>query len=382
MPYVKVDKNKYRIFINDGFYANKKRRRYTTTVTTDLKGIELKMFLAQQEFNFYNQIITQDPVSERLAQSPFKEYANYWLGYKDIADKTYRDYTHMLEYRVLPFLGEKQLNKISTTDIIDFMASLRDEISVKTGKPLSQKTIKNYFIMIRSMFNDASSTNILSKNPIEGVPVPKLSSTKLKDNFYTEEELSEFITLLLNEKSTKYKLLVLLALDTGARVGELLALRWKDLDLDNNKILIEKSVTFDRNNKVKIKSTKNNEDRKFYFGEYLKIYIEEHRVAQKVRKDFIGDNWYYKENIDNDDEDFIFTQDNGKVMHNDTPNKWLDKFIEKNGLRKITFHGLRHTNVTQMLLGGTDYTTVAQRVGHKQTSTTMNFYAHSVQEAD
>lgn len=88
----------------------------------------------------------------------------------------------------------------------------------------------------------------------------------------------------------------------------------------------------------------------------------------------IGDQW-----IENDR---LFTQWNGKPIHSDTTTGWFSNFVAKNNLPKITLHSLRHTNATLMIAEGTDIWTVSNRLGHAQTSTTLNIYTHVLKSRD
>lgn len=88
----------------------------------------------------------------------------------------------------------------------------------------------------------------------------------------------------------------------------------------------------------------------------------------------LGDKWV--------DTDRLFCQWNGMPIHPDTITGWFHDFIERNNLPKVTIHSLRHTNATLMIASGTDIRTIAGRLGHAQTSTTVNTYSHVIQSAN
>jgi integrase len=88
----------------------------------------------------------------------------------------------------------------------------------------------------------------------------------------------------------------------------------------------------------------------------------------------VGDKWV--------DNDRLFTQWNGKPMHPDSLTGWFKEFVKRTDLLKVHIHSLRHTNATLLIAGGTDVRTVSRRLGHAQTTTTMNIYSHAIRAAD
>ena len=87
-----------------------------------------------------------------------------------------------------------------------------------------------------------------------------------------------------------------------------------------------------------------------------------------------GDRW--------EESDRLFTSWNGKPIHPDTVTDWFSKFIKRSGLPYVTLHSLRHTNATLMIAEGTDVCTVSRRLGHANTATTLNIYAHALKSKD
>lgn len=205
MSVTKVGKNKYRIFISDGFNLDKSRRRFTRTITTDLKGRDLKSFLVAQELEFEKEVKKQDPKFAKLTRGTFEAYSAWWLEYKKVEDKTRSGYEYLLNSRILPYIGGKTLNKLTTGDMLELMKLIEQSGSMtkikingelkESGKPLSLKTIKHYHTILKNMFNDAVALKILSENPMDGVPV-KSPNTKLKDNYYDFEDVNKLLEVL------------------------------------------------------------------------------------------------------------------------------------------------------------------------------------------
>ncbi len=133
--------------------------------------------------------------------------------------------------------------------------------------------------------------------------------------------------------------------------------------------------------KSKIKETKTKSSvRKISFPDFLEELIEKHREDEIFKKELIGEDWYY-ESVDHE-EDFVFTQENGKVIYISTISSWFKKFLKRNGLKKITFHGLRHTSATVLIAGGINIKNISKRLGHTRASTTTDIYIHALETVE
>jgi integrase len=186
------------------------------------------------------------------------------------------------------------------------------------------------------------------------------------------------------KKSVQEQLQVLftLAIYTGFRKGEILALKWEDIDFDADRICVSRAVTL-VDGKPVCKSPKTKTSHRTVSIPHS--LTEQLRQLQRSQLDFqaqVGDYWQ--------GENWVFIQDNGKMMGYSTPYQALQDIITRYNKDKspdeqlphIPFHGLRHTSATLLIAGRQDVKTVSQRLGHAQTSTTMNIYAHALQESD
>lgn len=383
MSYTKVGTDKYRIFISDGTNLDGSRRRFSKTITTDLKGRDLEKFLILAEFDFEDEIKKKDPRFLELGKGSFEAYSNWWINYKstheNIADKTKQEYQKFLDTRILKYIGCKTLDKLTNSDMLELMKLIKESPSrTKSGK-LSDKTIKHYHTLLKTMFNDAIKLKIISDNPMDNVPV-KTPKVKLKDNYYDLEDVKKVLDLLLTQP-IKYQLAALLAISTGMRVGEISALQWKHINLDKTQIKIEQSNAYTKERGTFIKDTKNHHsERTVAFPKTLINLFKAHEDEEMLKKKALGDNWYY-ENRDHKD-DFVFTQKNGKVIFKDTISDWWKKFRRMNDLKEITFHGLRHTNTTILINKGINIVSISSSLGHSKTSTTTDFYAHHLESVE
>lgn len=382
MSYTKVGEDKYRIFISDGTNLNGSRRRYSKTITTDLKGRDLEKFLTLAEYEFEDEVKKKDPKFHELAQGSFKEYSLWWLQYKEIHEKlaprTLEEYKKMLDNRIVAIIGGKRLDKITNGNMLELMEEIKiSPAKSKTGK-LSDKSIKHHHTLLKTMFNDAIKLKILSDNPMDNIPI-KTPKVILKDNFYDLEDIDKLLKVLPAE-DVKYQLATFLALTLGLRIGEITALQWKHIDLVNLKIKIEQAGSYTKDKGSFIKSTKNEySERTVAFPFSLVELFNRHKEYELMKKELINDKWEgSKEHQDN----FLFTQEKGKCIFIGTIPKWFRNFIKKHNLKHITFHGLRHTNATILISKGTPVISIAKNLGHAKTSTTTDFYAHHLESVE
>lgn len=247
----------------------------------------------------------------------------------------------------------------------------------ETGK-LSDKTIKHYHTLLNTMFNDAVKFDIIPKNPMEHVTV-RTPRQKVKDNYYDIEDINQLLDLL-STAPIKYQLAVNLALTTGMRLGELTGLQWKHIDFDNLTIKIEQANSHTTREGTIIKDTKTDgSDRTVVFPSSLLPLFKQHKENELLKRESMEDKWINK---DDTIEDFVFTQRDGKVIFIGTIPRWFREFIRKHKLKEITFHGLRHTNATILINEGINVVSISHMLGHSNTSTTTNIYAHHLESVE
>src|SRR5699024_357674 len=143
---------------------------------------------------------------------------------------------------------------------------------------------------------------------------------------------------------------ILLAISTGARLGEISGLQWKHIDVSARTVLIEQvnSYAF-KESKIKEMPKTESSFRKVSIPPSILPILEEHKANELVKKEHLKDKWFY--GYDNPpEEDFIFTQRNGKMMYVKTLSQWFLKFRRKHNLKDVTFHGLRHTSTVAMVV--------------------------------
>lgn len=294
----------------------------------------------------------------------------------DLSKATKESYKGYLDGRILPAFGDKKINKVKPTDIYDFMDNLKEDGIRKDSKPggLSPAAIQKHFHIISSMFSFAVDLGELEDNPCIKVKPPKIP--KRKKASIDRDPARELLKALKTE-SLKYKCITLLAATTGERRGEIIGIGDSTLDLDNCTIDVNRAVRHTKG-RVFLKEPKTeSSERAIPFPVSLVPLLKEMVASRDDKREKCGDKWVDKVETEDGDmieNDLLFTQWNGRPMHPNSINTWWTKFKEDNNLPEdLKFHGLRHTNITQLLKAGVDLGTVSNNAGHSTKTMTLDY---------
>lgn len=237
---------------------------------------------------------------------------------------------------------------------------------------LSGKTILHYHRFISAMLETAVQWQYISSNPCDRVKSPR--STRSETAYLDEAQAGQLIAALADEPP-QYRTAVLLLLNTGLRRAELCGLEWEDVDLEHAVLSIRRNSLYLPEKGIYADTPKTKSSARTIKLPLTCIpLLEQHRAWQAQRRECLGDQWH--------ECGRLFTSADGSPIHPDTLTNWFSGFIKRHGLPKVTLHGLRHTNATLLIAAGTNIRTVSGRLGHSQTSTTANIYAHAIQSAD
>ena len=344
----------------------------------------------------------------------FQAFHEIWL--RDYAEQnldatTVATYKRLLKAHILPVIGHLKLSKVQPNHLNKLYYTLLHER--KDGKEggYAPKTIKHIHNIISVIYSTAMKWNIVLDNPCDRVDIPKQTPTRDKIKYFNIEQTERFIALLdkdyittcnahdriddtgkayhvaeyseTRKLPTQFKLFFLLAVYGGMRRGEILALEWSDLDFIQRSVSITKSTTI-VDGKPLTKGPKTRSSvRVVSVPAFIMELAKEWKIEQLKYRMAIGSQWI--------GENHIFIQWNGKQMHPDTPYKTFKRIIkrynktvkdESDKLPDIPLHGLRHTSATLLISQNVDVRTVSGRLGHAQTSTTMDIYSHALKEMD
>lgn len=242
-------------------------------------------------------------------------------------------------------------------------------------KTLSPNTVKKHHAVLKAMFNDVYKLGMISTNVMERVTPPK--EIPHKADYYTKSDIDLMLESLMKE-SLQFITIVLLTATTGARRGEIAAFRWNDIDFDKQTIIIRRAVTLVNGRRV-LKKPKTT-SRLIQLPNMVIDLLRQLLLEEKTKKLALGDSWQGEDGSIEDN--YIFTNQFGFWYYPDSYYKMWTKFLERNNLKVITFHELRHTAASILIFGKLDIKSITKILGHSKSTTTLDIYGHIFQSAD
>ena len=319
--------------------------------------------------NKVHHILLDQEKETNIKSLTFDEVANEWLTYKKnfIKQSTYNKYINSYSSYIKIFLGLYNINQINENLIQNYILSLSKQKNYRTNEPLSISTLKTVIYIIKSIVNYACKHNYIKPLKLEiELPLyetkPMLVLSKKEQNI-----LEEY--LIAQENS--YALSIIICLYTGIRIGELCALKWKDIDFNNRIIFIHNTVQ-------RIQNKENTE------GLKTKLLITNPKTKNGIRRIPITSSLYsilknyYIKNYEQPNY-YIFRNKENEPIDPRRIQKYFKKTINRLNLTYITFHSLRHTFATRCIELGMDIKTLSEILGHSNVSTTMSIYVHSTE---
>ncbi|HCC02320.1 MAG TPA: site-specific integrase [Ruminococcaceae bacterium] len=238
---------------------------------------------------------------------------------------------------------------------------------------LSSNTQLHYFHLIQSILSTAMGWQVILSNPCDRVKPPKKDTPP--QAVLSLEEAQRLIKCLGSE-SILHRTAVLLLLYSGARRSEIYGLKWNNINLDKMQIFIEHAWKRGKDGKFDYCPCKNeSSERVIALPDCCRTILTELRAHQNAQRLKCGDHWI-KSNA-------VMLNEDGTHASPDELTSWFRKFCRKNGFsEKVHIHTLRHTSATLQIESHQSIRAVSARLGHSQTSTTMNIYSHAIQSAD
>ncbi len=300
------------------------------------------------------------------SQITLAKYLPDWLeGHRlAIKTKTHADYKEIIDSYLIPLLGSRKVQQLRTTEISRAYRELHTS-GGKNGGPLSARTVDGVHRVLRKALNDAIvPEQLITLNPAIRATRPRLEQTTAAIT-WTPEEVAVFLTA-----AKKHRLYCIFhfAAFTGVRRGELLGLRWADVDFDSAEVTIARSAAVIGGQRVE-GTPKGGRARTIPLDAGTVKALSEHRLRQRVERLAAGPVWA-------GGTDCVFLTETGKPIHDGTPTSLLPKIAKTAGLPRTRFHDLRHMHATTLLGAGVPVHVVAARLGHADPAITLRVYAH------
>ncbi|MFF0572917.1 tyrosine-type recombinase/integrase [Streptosporangium saharense] len=313
------------------------------------------------------------------------EYLDDWIEdhAMEIKPGTLEDYRISIRLYIKPFIGKVRLQAVRPATVTKLYRDLLAR-GGRGGKPLAVSTVVHTHAILRRAFRDAVEVHeYLSSSPVDKAKRPR-EDWKEPGMIWTPAQLRTFLSLARSHRLFAF---FHLAAYTGARRGELLNLRWPDVDLEGKQITIKGSTGVVDGEHV-AGTTKSGRTRVVTLDEGTVKVLQAHREAQEAEKLRVGDAWKGKEN------GHVFTTAWGGPIYPTTvtalPSKLIKAYNDPEDksqtpnepLPYARLHDLRHIHATTLLLAGVPVHVVAARLGHADPAITLRVYAHVIRSAE
>lgn len=312
--------------------------------------------------------------AEEERKPTFNRYVEIFMNEKaaTFAPGTLENYRNVLRKASAVF-GTMKMEDIDFLKVKQYIIDLQNNgTNDFNGKPLAHKTIIKHYIVLHALFENAVENEILQFSPMQNMKRPKPRKDEITKEaiVYTESEIQNIIECL-NQEPLKWKALIMFAIDSGCRRGEIIGLKWEEIDFKTGKVNICRNAQYTSGKGTYISTPKNGKSRVIYLNPpALKVLAE-----WKRKQAFL----HFAQGLPNNG--FCFTQDNGEMMNPQAPTSYLTRFGKKYNLPGIHPHALRHTMATISIVNGADIVSISKKLGHSNTSITLDVYSHANEEA-
>lgn len=339
--------------------ADGKRRQKTKTVHGKEKD-------AQQELARIEQEVYAGKYLEPTRMD-LKQFLHKWL--KDYAKanvnpKTYEEYERIIKTNIVPALGHIPLSKLKPLHIQEYYTAMLESGSKIGRGGLAPQTVLNHHRLLNCALAQAIKWELLAKNPAEGAspPTPERKETNILDGI-------GMARLLEAAHGTRLYIPILIATTTGMRRGEILALRWEDLNFETGIIKVRRSLGQTRKG-LFIKEPKTPSGyRPVLLPSFVVDALRRHKAEQAKCRLRLGPDYQDKEGL-------ICVKEDGSPYPPNRLTRNFEDFVERLNIPHIRFHDLRHSLATLLSDENVNVKTTSERLGHSDVAFTLQRYTH------
>jgi integrase len=303
------------------------------------------------------------------------QFAERWLAevvpLRGLKPSTLSNYQQVVHYYIIPILGSKRLSDLKSQHVLNL-------VNVLKQRGLSTNTTRRARSILHNMLETAVEEDLLSKNPVVRTSLIKRSvdeTTRVQKSYSTQEVNQALSILQGSPYEGPFRLMVCL----GLRIGELIALRWNEIDFESGQLWIIRTeahiATLLGDNTWAVErvegSTKSNRMRVLHLTEDQLEFLKSHRKSQSKLKFKNGELW--------NQGGYVFVTNNGTPFAANNIRRGLKRILTKNGLRWIRLHDLRHTAGFLAVEAGVGIEDVQDMLGHASIQITKDVYVGHVQ---
>ncbi len=295
------------------------------------------------------------------------EYLVWWLDNEaknNTAPKTLQVYYYMADKHIIPALGACPLSQLRPLHITEYYNKKLQVGRVDGKGGLSPQSILHHDRLLNVALKRARALNLIPRNPVEDVSRPTVPDREIQT--IDDRQVAK---LLATIQGTRLYEPVFLALTTGLRRGEILGLRWSDLDLSRGMVTVQQSLEQTKGG-LRFKPPKTRKGRRSVTLPVIAMEaLREHRRRQAEERMALGLG----------KPETVFTDMDGGLWPPDKLSRQFGNLVRKAGIGQITFHGLRHTHITNLLREGVHPKIASERAGHSSVATTLDLYSHATE---
>ncbi len=276
-----------------------------------------------------------------------------------IRKTTYLSYESHLRHHICPYVGHVRIDKIDGAKLNELYGILLERGRMD-GTPLSPATVRRVHTTLHRAFRDAVRWGLITRNPATSADPPKLRANgRFEFSTWSAAELRHFLQFV--REDDLYPLWLLLA-TTGMRRGEVLGLRWCDVDLGRGEVAVRQTVV-SHHHAIAISEPKTSRGRRVVALDDHTVYVLHRFKAVSCR---------------GSDDALLFSYSTGTPLNPSDISKWFVKLSHAAGLKRIRLHDLRHTHATLALQAGVHPKIVSERLGHSTIAFTLDVYSHAI----
>jgi integrase len=297
-------------------------------------------------------------------------YLRAWLdGQHDLAPTSMERYRDIIERQTVPFIGGIELQKLRPVHVRDWLVKLRNA-GCRGDRQLSAQSVACAYRVLRAALRTGVQLEVISRNVAEAVPSPKLDDKEVEIL-----DAKQIATVLKALKADRIYPIVAVAIATGMRRGELLALQWRDVDLKRSLLSCERSLEETRAG-LRFKGPKSKHGRRTISLPSSAVeLLRQHQKAQLELRLRLGAGKPPADAL-------VFCDYEGKPISPNHLSVMWRRAITPLDIPKVKFHALRHSHASALIHAGVDVVKVSRRLGHGSATITLNVYAHLFSKTD
>lgn len=344
----------YRGVLTTGWKAGKQVRQSFTASTKEEVRALMNRAIVQRQDGFL------PPVSTLTVSS----YLDRWMQHKagEVRRSTLRSYQTIVENQLKPILGRERLDRLQPRHIDHLHKQIQ-------AKELSHRTLEHAHTLLHGALNHAVRIELLPRNVAEIVKLPRRSIPRAEMKFWTPEQVGLFL-----EQARAHRLYALfyLALATGMRRGELMALQWENTDLEQGLIRVKHSL-IELKGEIQITEPKTRASKRLIplAPDTVEV-LQTHQARQAQERAQMGARWQ--------DHGLVFSTQVNSYLDSANLTRTFRRLSEAASVPVIRLHDLRHTHASLLALRGVTPKVIADRLGHTNVSFTMQAYTHLYDE--